>query len=56
MKHSLANWKTTLAGLGAILGAVSHLLVSLSHGDTSTVFQDLTAFVAGVGLVFAQDQ
>ena len=55
MLHSLNNCKTTIAGVGAILGSISHLLIALSNGDTSTIFQDLTALSAGIGLVMAQD-
>jgi hypothetical protein len=42
------NWTTTLAGLGAILTA-------LTTGDISAIGHDLPAIIAGVGLILAKD-
>lgn len=52
------NWKTTLAGVGAILVAVGGALKALFDGDPSTNI-DITATVAavtvGFGLIAAKD-
>jgi hypothetical protein len=52
------NWKTTLAGIGAIMVAVGGALKALFDGDPSTNI-DLTATVAavtvGFGLIAAKD-
>ncbi|MGA0081882.1 MAG: hypothetical protein ACO3IT_08980 [Ilumatobacteraceae bacterium] len=52
------NWKTTLAGVGAIMVAVGGALKALFDGDPSTNI-DLTATVAavtvGFGLIAAKD-
>ena len=52
------NWKTTLAGVGAIMVAVGGALKSLFDGDPSTNL-DLTttiaAVTAGIGLIMAKD-
>ena len=51
-----ANWKTSLAGAAAFLCGLGHLLAALSNGDTSTLYHDYMALMAGVGLLFAHDQ
>lgn len=52
------NWKTTAAGIGAIMVAVGGALKALFDGDPSTNI-DLTATVAavtvGFGLIAAKD-
>ena len=52
------NWKTTLAGVGAIMVAVGGALKALFDGDPSTNL-DLTttiaAVTAGIGLIMAKD-
>lgn len=52
------NWKTTLAGVGAIMVAVGGALKALFDGDPTTNI-DLTATVAavtvGFGLIAAKD-
>jgi hypothetical protein len=52
------NWKTTLAGVGAIMVAVGGALKALFDGDPSTNL-DLTATIAavtvGFGLIAAKD-
>lgn len=55
MKSLLLNWKTTAAGLGAILTAGGHLLTSLANGDTNTIAVDLAAIWVGIGLLAAKD-
>ena len=51
------NWKTTSAGLAAILVAIGSVFTSLSHGalDQTAVVTAATAVIAGLGLVFAKD-
>jgi hypothetical protein len=52
------NWKTTLAGVGAIMVAVGGALKALFDGDPATNI-DLTATIAavtvGFGLIAAKD-
>lgn len=52
------NWKTTAAGIGAIMVAVGGALKALFDGDPSTNI-DITATVAavtvGFGLIAAKD-
>lgn len=55
----LANWKTTLAGVGAILGAVGDIALQLSHGlgslDANRLYLDAAGIATGWGLIFAKD-
>lgn len=56
MSALLANWKTTSAGLAAIAGALGDILTSASHGQFTPNFGvDMSAIVAGIGLIFAGD-
>jgi len=55
MKYLLANWKTTLAGGGALFTALGHLLAALAHGDTSTIASDGPLIAAAIGVIFAKD-
>ena len=51
----MSNWKTTGAGIGAILTAVGTVAVALAHGmpvDWSTA---IAAIMAGIGLIAARD-
>lgn len=54
----MKNWKTTLAGVGAILVAVGGALTALFDGNAVTNV-DLTATIAavsaGIGLIVAGD-
>jgi hypothetical protein len=50
-----ANWKTTIAGVGAILVAVGHCLVNVSNGDFSSIPVDFMGVSAGFGLIVAKD-
>lgn len=52
------NWKTTLAGVGAILIAVGGALKSVFDGDPSTnldIASTIAAITIGVGLIAAKD-
>ena len=51
MGRALGNWRTTVAGIGAILLAVGAFLT----GDGSVTMEQLAALAAGVGLVGAKD-
>ena len=54
----MKNWKTTLAGVGAVLVAVGTALSSAFDGNPATSFDlttTVTALVAGVGLILAKD-
>lgn len=52
------SWKTTLAGIGAVLVAVGTVLKAYFDGDPATV-ADFgvagAAVVAGIGLIFGRD-
>jgi hypothetical protein len=57
-KTVVANWMTTIPGIAALLVGISHLLVQwYSKGtiDTNMVSADITAIIAGFGLVAAKD-
>lgn len=49
------NWKTTAAGVGAILVAAGQIISGISHGDYSGLTAGIPALLAGVGLLFAHD-
>lgn len=54
----MKNWKTTLAGIGAILVAVGAALKALFDGDPATnidMATTISAVTAGVGLIMAKD-
>lgn len=46
----MRNWKTTLAGIASIIGAVS-----LFINDPSKTVEAVTALTVGFGLLFAKD-
>lgn len=48
MKAILANWKTTLAGIGTAIGGA----VLIANGKT---IEGITAVLAGIGQIFAKD-
>jgi hypothetical protein len=53
----MKDWKTTLAGIGALataLGVVIHMYVT-GMWDAATLGQTLLAILAGFGLVAAKD-
>ena len=52
------NWQTTVGGLGSLLGAVSAIAISVSHGQMPDVTQIAILFAAvssGIGLLNAKD-
>ena len=52
---NLKNWKTNIAGLGAILTAVTDIIHSLTNSQPINWNVDIPAIVGGIGLVFAKD-
>ena len=56
LSHLLTNWKTTAAGVAAILTALADMVTALSQGSISgTLTADVTGIIAGLGLIFAKD-
>lgn len=58
MSHDiLASWKTSLAGIAAILTASGDALTQLLGGNVGAgqLEKDLLAIVVGLGLIFAKD-
>lgn len=54
-----ASWRTTSAGIAAILVAVGAALTSLTDSDPVTVPDwgaVVAAVIAGIGLIFARDE
>lgn len=54
----MTNWKTTTAGIGAILVAIGAALKATFDADPTTVADwgaVVAAIIAGIGLVFAKD-
>ncbi|PYF05053.1 hypothetical protein BJ122_102279 [Rhodopseudomonas faecalis] len=51
------NWKTTVAGIGAILLGAGHIATNVANGTFTgnELFADFGAIVAGVGLLFGKD-
>jgi hypothetical protein len=53
---TLTNWKTTAAGVAAILTALADMATAFSHGTISgSLSADVAAIIAGIGLIFAKD-
>lgn len=53
----MTSWKTTLAGVAAMLGALADILTQLASKsiDTGRITTDVAAIAAGIGLLFAKD-
>jgi len=51
----MTNWKTTLAGVSAILTALADIGHSLSVGYPINWAADMPAIIGGVGLILAKD-
>lgn len=55
----MKDWKTTIAGVGAILTALGGMLTQLVNGNlfTGTNLQnDIAAIIVGAGLIYASDK
>ena len=50
-----ANWKTSAAGVCALLVSLGSVGSSLLSGDVSQLGLQLPAIAAALGLIFAQD-
>lgn len=51
----MKSWKTTSAGIGAIVGGAATLYFSRASLDAQTFTGAITAILTGVGLLFARD-
>lgn len=54
----MKSWKTTVAGVAAILTAVGAALTAIFDNDPNTVFDVATtsaAVMVGIGLILARD-
>lgn len=49
------SWKTSLGGLGMILGALSDIVHGLSASVAINWQADITAIIGGIGLLCAKD-
>jgi len=49
------NWKTTTAGIGAILVAVGTVVTGLANGTPIDWSACIAAVMAGIGLIAAKD-
>jgi len=57
IQNALTNWKTTIAGLGMIVGGVVHLIYGIhAHGLTeSDCTTTVLSILTGAGLLAAGD-
>lgn len=51
----MSNWKTTSAGIGAILIAVGTIFSAIAHGTPVDWSSSIAAVMAGIGLIAAKD-
>jgi hypothetical protein len=51
----MKSWKTTLGGIGMILGALADLANSFHNGTQPAWNRDFIAITGGIGLLFAKD-
>jgi len=51
----MSNWKTTTAGIGAILVAVGTVVGAIAHGTPVDWSTAIAAIMAGIGLIAAKD-
>ena len=54
------NWKTTLAGIGQILGSIAGIVIAVASGNLpaiiSTVVSSIGGISGGVGMINAKDK
>ncbi len=57
IQNLAANWKTTAAGCGMIVGALTHLGFAIKNGTLSEtmVTSEIMAAITGMGLLMAGD-
>lgn len=53
--RKMKSWKTTTAGIGAILSALSLIAKSIHDGDYSQFGVAITGVLSGIGLLMARD-
>lgn len=51
----MKSWKTTVAGVLAIVLAVGHAALALINGTSVDLAATLAAILAGIGLIAAKD-
>lgn len=51
----MKNWKTTGAGIGAILVAIGTVIAALAQGTPVDWSTAIAAVMAGIGLIAARD-
>lgn len=51
----MKSWKTTLTGIGAVLGGIAIGLKAIAVGDFSKLPEVIAAVTAGIGLIAARD-
>ena len=51
----MKNWKTTLGGIGMILGALADIISSLTQGVHPSWDRDFIAITGGIGFLCAKD-
>lgn len=49
------SWKTTSAGITAIIGALVHLYFNRNNLNEESIMIGVGGILAGVGLIFARD-
>jgi hypothetical protein len=52
-----SNWQTGIAGLGILITTLTHLITTFTAtgGVGQSIWTDVTALIAGFGLIFAKD-
>lgn len=51
----MTNWKTTSAGIAAILVVVADVLNNLANGNAPLSPADITGIITGIGLILGKD-
>lgn len=53
----MTNWKTTLAGIAAILVSIAAIITTIVNGtfDVNLIVTNGAAILAGIGLLFGKD-
>jgi hypothetical protein len=51
----MSSWKTTLAGIAAVLASLAVSLKAVVAGDYATAVTAAAGISAGIGLIFARD-
>ena len=51
----MSSWKTTVAGIGAILGGLAMIFKGVASGEPVDFAAALAAIMSGVGLLSARD-